>query len=226
MFIHTFINSGIPAAGSDSESSEDDSDGISSDAHTEFDKADSSDGDEIVHDLVQAATDGDRLKALKSQTFATFEELKKYVDSVTKVNMSNNPRTTRVQSAPAWFKEAFPDAQICWLNGTLYCHQKKKECYVEHVKWAKTTCTCKVRYALCSKTKRWRIAEFDDCHNHEVETNVEISATGVVHIRNAAKLNQDMILTLNDWLDAKQSEWSQLFRAHTHLLTSSRHQTD
>jgi hypothetical protein len=228
LFIHTFKNSGIPAA-SDSESSEDGSDDISSDAHSEYEVGDTDDADEDSEPAPAASVaslDGDRQKTLIDQTFGNFEDLKKYVESITFVTMSNNKRTTRFQSAPVWFKEAFPDADICWLSGTLYCHQPRKESYDQYVKWAKTTCTCKVRYALCSKTKRWRISEFNDCHNHEVQSQVETSATGIVHIRNAARLNQDMIVAINNWLDAHISEYIQLFRAPTHQLTPSRNQRD
>jgi hypothetical protein len=229
LFIHTFKNSGIPAAGSDSESSVDGSDEISSDAHSEYESEGSDDALEDSEPPPPASDaslphDGDRQKTLKDQTFGNFEELKKYVESITFVAMSNNKRTTRFQLAPAWFKDAFPNADICWLNGTLYCHQPRKQSYDQYVKWAKTMCTCKVRYALCSKTKRWRISEFDDRHNHEVQSHVEQSATGIVHIRNAARLNQDMIVAINNWLDAHISEYSQLFRAPTHLLTPSRNQ--
>lgn len=215
----------------DEESSEDGSDAISSDAHNEDDDADgSSDGEEAgsasAAFIALHGDTADRPSVLKGQSFADFEELKQYVESITLVKMSNNPRTSRIQNAPVWFKLAFPDAQICWLNGTLYCHQPLKESHDHYVAWAKTTCTCRVRYALCSATKRWRISEFVECHNHEVESHVETSATGITHIRNAARLNQDMIVTINNWLDAHQSKYSQLFRAPTHLLTPSRNQRD
>jgi hypothetical protein len=206
------------------------SDQISSDAHSDVEGS-SSDGDDIdvnpgqpaampLGRAADARDVADRQSVLTDQSFCEFKELKTYVESITKVTMSNNPRTTRIQVAPAWFKEAFPAAEVCWLNGTLYCHQPKKASYDQVMKWAKTTCTCKVRYALCSKTKQWRIYEFDDCHNHEVETQVETSATGIVHIRNAARLNQDMIVAIHNWLDAKQSEYSQLFSC-TYALTDT-----
>jgi hypothetical protein len=205
--------SGIPAGSSDSSDSEsrsgtDDGDSNSDDPHG--DSAPSSDGS----DCCSASDEQDsaeRQRALKDQTFGDFEELKRYVENVTKVTMSNNKRTIRFDVAPLWFKEAFPSAQVCWLNGTLYCHQPKKEQWHKYFSWAKTMCTCKVRYALCSQTKLWRISDFDDCHNHVVEATVETSATGITHIRNAARLDQDMIVTIANWLDAKQSDIILLF---------------
>lgn len=209
-------------------SEEDASDEIPSDAHNDVEGS-SSDGEDIEIQIpgqaapqAAASRDGaERQRVLKDQSFGDFKDLKTYVESITKVTMSNNPRTTRIAVAPAWFKEAYPDAEICWLNGTLYCHQKRKSSYDQLMKWAKTTCTCKVRYALCAKTRQWRISEFDDCHNHEVESNVETSATGIVHIRNAARLNQEMIVAIHNWLDSNQSEYRQLFRASTFAFTDT-----
>jgi hypothetical protein len=222
LFIHTFIIvTGSREDVDEDDSSDDGSDCVSSDAHNDDDDDGGSSDGENVAPVGQAfitlhGESADRPSVLKDQTFGDFEELKKYVESITLVTMSNNKRTTRVQKAPAWFKVAFPDAQICWLNGTLYCHQPLKASHDHYAKWAKTTCSCKVRYALCSKTKRWRISEFDECHNHVVESHVETSATGIIHIRNAARLNQDMIVTINNWLDAHQSEYSQLCHLRTY----------
>ena len=200
--------SGIP--GSDADSSESSHSESRSDCDDENGDSDaqpnaSSDGSDAgsASDEQDAAQ---RHRALKDQTFGNFDDLKKYVDNVTKVKMSNNKRTIRFDVAPVWFKDAFPSAEVCWLNGTLYCHQPKKEPYEKFVSWAKTMCTCKVRYALCSQTKLWRFTEFDDCHNHNVEATAETSATGIIHIRSAARLDQDMIVTIKNWLDAHQSD--------------------
>jgi hypothetical protein len=202
--------SGIP--GSDACSSESsDSELCSEDENSDSDaqptdvdaSSDGSDAELAFDDEQDAAA---RHSAFKPQTFGNFEELKEYVENVTKVKMSNNKRTIRFDAAPVWFKDAFPSAEVCWLNGTLYCHQPKKEEYEKYFSWAKTMCTCKVRYALCSQTKLWRITEFDDCHNHNVKATAETSATGIIHIRNAARLDQDMIVTIKNWLDANQSD--------------------
>jgi hypothetical protein len=192
--------SGIP--GSDADSSESESRSDSDDENGDSD-AQPNDSDASCDGEQDAAQ---RYRALKDHTFGNFDDLKKYVENETKVKMSNNKRTIRFDVAPVWFKDAFPSAEVCWLNGTLYCHQPKKEPYEKFVSWAKTMCTCKVRYALCSQTKLWRITEFDDCHNHNVEATAETSATGIIHIRNAARLDQDMIVTIKNWLDANQSD--------------------
>jgi hypothetical protein len=146
------------------------------------------------------------MDALK--TFESFEDLKAYAESLLKCKLSNNPRTTK--SPPKWLKAAFPDAQRYWMNGTLYCMQAKCD-HEAYVAWAKTTCTCFVRYSLCPQTRKWKLGKGSTkcctSHNHELEKmEAETSATGLTHYRSALALDQDMIQTIHSWFDAMIGE--------------------
>jgi hypothetical protein len=59
-----------------------------------------------------------------SSTFEHFVDLQKCIEGQSRVGMSNNKRTTR--TPPAWFKSQHAEAEVAWLSGTLYCHQKKQ----------------------------------------------------------------------------------------------------
>ena len=136
-------------------------------------------------------------------TFEDFEDLKKHVQAVFKCKMSNNKRTTR--SPPQWFKKVYPNVQVAWVNGTLYCHQPKQE-HGAFVPWAKTSCRCHARYSMCSDTLRWRLGSLVATHNHDIATSsCAPSATGLVHIRHAEQLTQCMIRSINNWFDSKTS---------------------
>jgi hypothetical protein len=138
------------------------------------------------------------------QLFAEFGDLKKFVESRTQCKMSNNKRTTR--SPPTWFKKDVPSAEVAWLSGTLYCHQPKLG-HENYVRWAKTSCTCHSRYVLCPKSFLWRIVSLSVSHNHSVAPITssvhQSSASGLVHIRSAAKLDQDMVRTINIWFEGR-----------------------
>ena len=141
-------------------------------------------------------------------TFESFEELKAYAESLMKCKLSNNNRTTK--HPPKWLQAAFPDAKSYWMNGTLYCMQAKCD-HQAFVPWAKTTCTCFVRYSLCPVTTKWKLGKGEgQCctsHNHELEKMVtETSATGLTHYRSALALDQDMIQTIHSWFDAMIGE--------------------
>jgi hypothetical protein len=143
----------------------------------------------------------------KDLTFAKFEDLKKYVEKecgIAGIGMSNNKRTTR--HPPVWFAKQFPECELAWLSGTLYCMQPRLGEGGKYVPWAKTSCTCHSRYVLCPKTFLWRIDSCSCAHNHAVVSNAdEPSASGLVHYRTAAKLDQDMVQTINTWLQGKSS---------------------
>jgi hypothetical protein len=141
-------------------------------------------------------------------TFESFEDLKAYAESLMKCKLSNNNRTTK--HPPKWLQAAFPDAKSYWMNGTLYCMQAKCD-HQAYVPWAKTTCTCFVRYSLCPVTTKWKLGKGEDkcctSHNHELEKMVtETSATGLTHYRSALALDQDMIQTIHSWFDAMIGE--------------------
>jgi hypothetical protein len=180
--------------------------GRSSDCHRSEDEDGDSSGDDDSQSSDDDEEEGGASDAAASMsegclTFEDFEDLKKHVQGIFKCKMSNNKRTTR--SPPQWFKKEYPDVQVAWLNGTLYCHQPKQE-HDAFVPWAKTTCHCHARYSLCSDTLRWRLGSLLATHNHDIATSsCAPSATGLVHIRSAEQLSQDMIRSIINWFDAK-----------------------
>ena len=195
------------ASGSSHQTSESGSDDSESD-DSGIDDNDNDDDDDFAATsspmISEHAMDKTAADVATEQTFAHFDDLKRYVESICGCKMSNNKRTTR--SPPIWFRKECPSADLAWLSGTLYCH-KPKEIHASFVAWAKTSCTCHARYVLCPKTMLWRIvSEVASLnHNHQVETTVEeSSAAGLVHIRSATKLDQDMIRTIHSWFDARQ----------------------
>ena len=194
------ISGGAGAGSAGSSSSGESSDSESSDAESDSDDESSA---ASVADADEDADEDAVVDKGTSHCFEKFDDLKKYVESQTGVQMSNNKRTTR--NCPVWFKKQYPDADIAWLSGTLYCHQPRT-CHMPFVRWAKTSCTCHSRYTLCRKTFLWLIVSCCCDHNHVVPSNVaQVSISGLITYRKAAKLDQDMVRTINTWLEGKAS---------------------
>jgi hypothetical protein len=137
------------------------------------------------------------------EIFETFGELKKYAESIMKCKLSNNKRTSR--NPPKWVKAMNPDATSHWFNGTLYCMQALRSEHDKFVTWAKTSCTCYARYAMCSGSKKWQLQAHSCVHNHELSAVVQEGASGMVHICDASQLEEEQVSTIGCWLDAMQS---------------------
>lgn len=149
-----------------------------------------------------AATADDLVKR-GMETFETFDELKKYAETLLKCKLSNNKRTSK--NPPKWVRAANPDAASHWFNGTLYCMQALKSEEEKFVPWAKTSCTCHARYALCSGSKKWQLQARSSVHNHALEEAVaQEGVSGMIHISDAGQLEEDQVRTIGCWLDAKQ----------------------
>jgi hypothetical protein len=52
----------------------------------------------------------------------------------------------------------------------------------------------------------WKICAWQGDHNHAINEvrDDEVSAAGLIHYRSAVSLDQDMVRTVNDWLEARQ----------------------
>ena len=205
----------LGSASSDDESSE------SSESSESTSSSSGSDGDSS--DDPTAGLAGEALDAIQDalRLFDSFEDLKVYAESLMKCPLSNNKRTTN--SPPKWMKEFCPEAKSYWMNGTLYCMKARCD-HDTYVPWAKTTCTCYMRYSMCQETKKWRMGTSCLSHNHELEkgTAETPSGTGMTHYRSALALDQDMIRTIHCWLDAKIGERS--IALYPYCLTNCRHQ--
>jgi hypothetical protein len=166
--------------------------------------SDSSSDDE-AEDEANAEVGGEEAHAVKSamEIFETFDELKKYAESIMKCKLSNNKRTSR--NPPKWVKTINPDATSHWFNGTLYCMQALKSEHDKFVTWAKTSCTCFARYAMCSGSKKWQLKAHSCVHNHELEVVVQEGESGMIHISDASQLEEEQVSTIGCWLDAMQS---------------------
>jgi hypothetical protein len=132
--------------------------------------------------------------------FADFDDLKRYAEKLLGCKLSNNKRTTA--SPPRWLKLKYPEVSLHWTSGTLYCKRHVKA-HEGKVSWAKTSCTCHLRYVLDS-SDRWRIQKKCTHHNHEVaQDQCRIGISGIRHITSASHLEQDQIRTINAWFDSK-----------------------